>query len=469
MRLTLKLTAVLSLVIACGLLAQSFMHVSRVRALHVEEARDDLEILARALGAATGEIWAASGEQRARAYINKADERRARTRIRFVADDIGPTAVGEEPSPTEVRDQALVTYVQVYVSGAPAARLELHRTRRAERDFTRQLMWTQTATVAAIVGACGALALLLGFWLVGRPVARLIDHARSVARGEFDTPDLPQSRDELGKLAQEMNAMTHDLANAQRRAREERRRRTQAFEQLRHADRLGTVGKIASGIAHELGTPLNVVSGRATLIASDADATDRIRNSANTIVSQSEHMEGIVRQLLDFSRRKEIAPTREEPRELLEHAAALAEPLAEEQDVLVEVAAGPNIAASLDGGKTLQVLTNLIVNAIQAMPDGGVVRVSTELRSVDEPPDRHAAPGQFVCFSVHDEGVGIETDDLEHVFQPFFTTKDAGEGTGLGLSVSHGIVREHGGWIEVDSEPGKGSTFRVFLPIGDES
>jgi signal transduction histidine kinase len=143
----------------------------------------------------------------------------------------------------------------------------------------------------------------------------------------------------------------------------------------------------------------------------------------------------------------------------------LVEPLADEEGVSLQVSSLRDGDAQVDGEATLQVLTNLLVNAIQAMPGGGTVNVSMDVQCFDAPPERRAEPGEFVCISVKDEGVGIAPEVLDHVFEPFFTTKEAGEGTGLGLSVSHQLAREHGGWIAAESEPGKGSCFRVYLPI----
>ena len=179
-------------------------------------------------------------------------------------------------------------------------------------------------------------------------------------------------------------------------------------------------------------------------------------------------MADIIRQLLSFSRRG-VRKARTSVAELLERAVTLVEPLAETRDVDIEVATTDSAHfASIDGGKVLQVLTNLMVNAVQAMPKGGTITLSTSSEQVDAPPDDHAVPGRYVRLAVEDEGVGIPVDQLDQIFDPFFTTKSAREGTGLGLSVCHGLVREHGGWIDVHSTPGKGSRFAVYLPEGED-
>ncbi len=454
-----------ALVIGCALVVQAVLHVRQLRSLYLEETRQDIEILARTLSVATSEIWTESGEARAHAYVDRADQRRARTRVRILSpDSISPAVVAR--SQPVLRPDQLLAYAPVEVGGRVVAVLEVARSRTAERNFEQRLIWEQIITVVVVLVVCAVVAMVLGLRVVGRPVERLIAQARRVAAGNFAPNRQTGKRDELGRLAEELNVMAGHLSAAEKSAREERRMRTQAFEQLRHADRLSTVGKLASGIAHELGTPLNVVSGRASMIAGDGSSSEKVAASARIIAEQSEHMADILRQLLDFSRRRGLQKARTLPRELLEHAASLVEPLAEEQEVTIEVVHADEVDADIDSGKTLQVLTNLLMNAVQAMPAGGQVELEARLLTVDRPPDRRATPGEYVCFSVADHGKGIATDDLARIFEPFFTTKGAGEGTGMGLSVCHGIVREHGGWIEVESELGQGSRFQVYVPRG---
>src|SRR5690606_12957663 len=134
-------------------------------------------------------------------------------------------------------------------------------------------------------------------------------------------------------------------------------------------------------------------------------------------------------------------------------------PIAEEREVEIERHIDPALRLDADRSKILQVLTNLVMNAIHAMPEGGVVRVHASRARVEAPPDRRARGGDFSQLSVIDQGVGMDAETLAHIFEPFFTTKQLGTGTGLGLSVCHGIVREHGGYIEVHSRPGEGTRF----------
>ena len=255
----------------------------------------------------------------------------------------------------------------------------------------------------------------------------------------------------------------HVLSTLRDRMNEEVNLRTGAIDQLRHAERLTTIGKLASGVAHELGTPLNVISGRASLIIASKVADTDTRNSAAIIVEQVERSVGIIRHLLDFARRggshREALNLSAVCRETVD----LVTPFARKAGVEIELQ-GPAVSASCNRGEVQQVLSNLLTNAIQAMPKGGRITVTTRLATTMPPDSKSEPPRTFAAFTVRDTGTGIPLDILPQIFDPFFTTKDVGLGTGLGLSVSYGIIRDHGGWISVDTRLGEGTSFTVYLP-----
>jgi two-component system NtrC family sensor kinase len=261
-----------------------------------------------------------------------------------------------------------------------------------------------------------------------------------------------------------MNTMSERLLLAHDRVAEETEKKLAALDQLRHADRLNTVGKLASGIAHELGTPLNVVSARAQMIADRETTPAETLDYANVIVQSTEKMTRIIRQLLEFARRKgtEKATCALEP--LAERTINLLGPLAAKRDVKLVLDAPGHTLVDADASALEQVFTNLIMNAVQSMTKPGAVTVSVG-RELRGPPVFRGGPEvEYASVRVIDEGDGIKEEDITHVFEPFFTTKDVGEGTGLGLSVAYGIVQDHGGWLVVESAPGKGSSFNVYLP-----
>jgi signal transduction histidine kinase len=232
---------------------------------------------------------------------------------------------------------------------------------------------------------------------------------------------------------------------------------------LRHDDRLRTVGQLASGVAHELGTPLSVVAVRARLIATREAMGDEAVANATAILEQSERMTRLIRQLLDYSRRSTGSASTVDLRQTALQAVEMLEPLARAHAVSVVVEAYPgDVQVRGDGSQLQQVVTNLVMNAVQAMPAGGNVEIRTGRGAAT--PGRASRPTDRCWIRVSDQGPGIPPDDLPHIFDPFFTTKPVGEGTGLGLAVAQAIVEEHGGWIAVQSEAGHGTAFTAFLP-----
>ncbi len=234
----------------------------------------------------------------------------------------------------------------------------------------------------------------------------------------------------------------------------EKRERRSAVDQLRHADRLNVIGKLAAGFAHEIGTPLNVISGSAELIQGGRLTPEKRDHLLEGIVKQTQRISLIVRQLLDFGRRAATTTARVDVSAIVEATAAMLAPMAKKGSTRLEVTAaeGP-LFVDANASEIEQVLSNLVINALHAMPGGGVLRMAASR----EP--KHA------CLVVEDEGSGITKENLPHIFDPFFTTKDVGAGTGLGLSVSYGIVQDHGGHIDVRSEVGKGTRFEIRLPL----
>ncbi|MCC6675845.1 MAG: PAS domain-containing sensor histidine kinase [Phycisphaerales bacterium] len=233
---------------------------------------------------------------------------------------------------------------------------------------------------------------------------------------------------------------------------EERRANIEAT--LRHADRLATIGQLAAGVAHELNEPLGNVLGFAQLALKAADVPEQVRTDLRRIAEAALHGREIIRKLLVFARQTPASKRPTAINSVVEEAMFLLEAGCENPGVrfVRELGAGlPEIEA--DPVQIRQVVTNLVINAIQAIRDEGIISVRTY------------AEGGCVVLAVEDTGSGMAPEVLRRVFDPFFTTKDVGQGTGLGLAVAQGIVVGHGGSIEVDSEPCRGSVFRVRIPV----
>lgn len=234
----------------------------------------------------------------------------------------------------------------------------------------------------------------------------------------------------------------------------DRTERAQLEAQLRLTERLAEMGTLASGMAHEIGTPMNVILGRAEQLLRRTE-DDTVKKGLATIVAQVERITKIMNQLLTFARRKpserrkvNLGQTIEDCLEVLQERLRRARVQVESS---YETALRP-VHVHADPDQMSQVFLNLLINAIHAMPDGGTLRISLEQA------DSH------VKAVIADTGHGIAKEDLPKIFNPFFTTKEVGKGTGLGLTVVHGIIQEHGGSIAVDSEAGRGATFTVTLP-----
>ena len=230
----------------------------------------------------------------------------------------------------------------------------------------------------------------------------------------------------------------------------ERQQRWAAVEQLRHADRLNVIGVLAAGVAHELGTPLNVIAGNAELLED--------QRAAEVILRQTDKISKIITHLLAFGRRTTSGTAIVELDRIARNATEMLESTARKRNAQIDLVASPvPIRVRATDAQVEQVVSNLSLNAIQSMPRGGTIRVRTGV--AQRPGGR-----TFGSITVEDQGQGIAAADLPRIFDPFFTTKDVGEGTGLGLSVSYGIVQDHGGSIEVASTVGRGTRFVVLLP-----
>lgn len=481
MRVVPKLTLAFILCTSSILALNGFLRVRREVAVFDADRLRDHRLMGLALGEALSAVWHSDGQTRALealAHVNAPD---ARIKVRWVwldelaAPPRAPLDAGEVAAAPDGAPVSVVwfdpsgadfryTFVPLRVTSRRGA-LELSESLESKHLFVRRTIVDTILTTAMLAVASAALSTLLGVWIVGRPMKSLIEKARRTGRGDFSGPLHLVQKDELALLADEMNLMCEQLVVAHERADRENAGRIAAIEQLRHADRLTTVGKLASGIAHELGTPLNVVAGRAAMIADHETSPDETVAYATIIVQAVDKMTRIIRSLLEFARRRgpRRAPQALEP--IVARALELLGPLGTKKRVHLSLHAGPLAEVEVDSNQLEQVVTNLVVNAIQSMTGEGTVAVALSEQRAQPPADIGGAEASYACLSVRDEGGGIAPEHVAHVFEPFFTTKDVGEGTGLGLSVAYGIVQDHGGWIEVRSVLGRGTQFAVFLPL----
>ncbi len=387
----------------------------------------------------------------------------------------------------------MFTYVPLGIPGG--TQLEFAAPESYWSDLLSDALRRSAISLVAVSAVTSLVILLGGLWMVGRPLDQLVEKVHRVGQGDLSGPVNLRRGDELGRLGQAVNEMCDQLEQQRSRIASETQQRILAVEQLRHGDRLRTIGRLAAGLAHEIGTPLNVVLGRAELIASGKLSGGDIETSALTIKEQSQRITTIVQELLNFARSKTPQRAPVDLNRLVEESIKLLNPIAEKLAVVIRFQPWCHDAtAELDSAQMQQVITNLLINAVHATDcaraqsasracESQAAETELTLQYIDVAIDRVAAAdvqaeptgeqwnktAEFYWqISVKDHGVGIAPEVMENIFEPFFTTKDVGEGTGLGLSIAYGIVREHAGWIGVQSQLGVGSRFSVYLPVNAE-
>jgi signal transduction histidine kinase len=227
------------------------------------------------------------------------------------------------------------------------------------------------------------------------------------------------------------------------------------------------MGRLAAGLAHEIGTPLNIIGGRAEFLMRRARSVEELTSNLQVIRAQADRITGIVRQLLEFARRKEPGFQTIDLSTLLADVQALLEHQIREKQIHIETDGITRLPLfQADPDMLQQVFLNLYTNALHALPSGGFIRIRAGVgpaRSFDGAASSNEPRRIWITFE--DNGTGILPEHIDRVFDPFFTTKDVGQGTGLGLAVTYGIIKDHGGEIRAESEPGKFARFVIELPI----
>ncbi len=471
MQLARKITLPLALSAFLALGFSAWLSVREAVSLHHADIERDQSAVGRVfLAALERERERGTLEQGLPVLLAAANRDPHRSVTKLVARDGLPStqrealARGETVFALDVWRTAETLLPTTLPDGTPGA-VWVQESLDAENDFRTHTITSHTLNVATLGILWAVVAIGLGAVVVGRPMRALAEKARRVSRGDYLGPLTIPQRDEIGELAKEMNHMCDELLASQNRLGREIAEKESVQAALRHADRLTTVGLLAAGIAHEMGTPLNVVSMRARMISTGEVRGDEVLSNAEIIHQQAGQMTRIIRQLLDFARRTPPSMTRFDLEKLAERSASMLMPLAEKARCTLTVKAAAPLEVEGDPNQLQQVITNLIINSVQAMPQGGPVTLSVRQVRATPPPDVGGPEASYARLDVHDTGTGVEPEVIPRVFEPFFTTKDVGDGNGLGLPVAWGILRDHGGWISVASTPGQSTTFSLFLPL----
>ncbi|MGH7279146.1 MAG: ATP-binding protein [Candidatus Rokuibacteriota bacterium] len=374
---------------------------------------------------------------------------------------------GREHSFHEPQGTELVFYHLAPLSGDAAERRGVIEVVQLARELQAALagitsdLWLRLGLVVVAVTAVTAIALQRQ---ILDPLARLLSGIHRVSEGQLE-PSLPVVRhDELGRLALAFNQMGQRLKTARQELVTENERAVQLERQLRHADSLAVAGRLASDIAHEIGTPLNIVSGRAEILLETLSRDDERRRDLTAIIEQIDRITTVIRSLLDTVRSQVPEVRAVALTDVLDRLWPLMEPAARRRGLRL-VASVPRDLPPLraDPKQLQQVLINVLVNALEASPRNSETRLTAAALA--------RGPRDGVAIAISDNGSGIPAGGLARVFDPFFTTKPAGHGTGLGLAISRDIVRAHGGDITIASRENEGTTVTVWLPraTGDET
>lgn len=333
----------------------------------------------------------------------------------------------------------------------------------------RQQNWAIAAYVFIFLAVISVVLCAILWKLVSTPVSMLVDGMNRVASGDLGYKVTVDTRDEMGELAQSFNIMTEELSRAkseliawgtklEKMVEEKTEMIKNAQAQLIQSEKLASLGRMAAGVAHEINNPLTGVITFSHFLLRSLPADSQDRKDVEVILEQANRCSGIVKGLLGFSRATSTEKTAVDINALLKNTLDVVSHKADFFDIQIVTLLDESLPAAEAGGLQLQqVFMNMTVNAADAMEGGGTLTIST--RHVTDKGRGYAE----IEFS--DTGTGISTEDLPKIFEPFFTTKPVGKGTGLGLAISYGIIQDHGGTITVRSEPGKGTSFFIRLPL----
>jgi two-component system, NtrC family, sensor kinase len=373
-----------------------------------------------------------------------------------------------EPLPGALRLVAVPLERDGRAVGAVVVTLSMERVERVWREVR---LAAATATPLAVVALIGAIA-LVGRELVHRPLESIRETMRRASSGDLEARSRIHRADEIGRLAEGLNAMLDRMRDFNVTLREEVERATgelqerstqlgetaerlfSARRELARSEQLAVAGRMAATVAHQIGTPLNLISGYVQMMLEELPPTAVEAQRLRTVQEQIARVTAIVQGLLDQARRPVLRLGRARPEALVRAVAVLARPSLERAGIGLDTRFEPGLPElEVDVGQLEQAFLNLVTNSIDAMPGGGSLTIAAR-----------AASG-VVEFSVTDSGSGIGQEDRARVFDPLFTTKQPGKGTGLGLTIVRDVVAAHGGGVSLRSEPGRGTEVTLRLPL----
>ncbi|GAB4566862.1 MAG: hypothetical protein Tsb0020_18950 [Haliangiales bacterium] len=326
-------------------------------------------------------------------------------------------------------------------------------------------------TTVPILAIVALVVVLASTWLtvslMSRPIEKLLAGIDDVAQGDLSPVLLSERDDEIGALATRFNEMTYYLRESRAETQRQNQARLELEQRLRQTEKMATIGLFAAEIAHEVGTPLSVIAARARTLSKKADSPETVEKNADIISQQATRITRIIQRTLEHARQEVGTPAQValDLNQLTERTLALHAANLEAAQIEHTLACHSELpVVSGDPDRLQQVVINLINNAVQAMPQGGSLRLSTHVVTRRRPGLERAPEQTYAVLEVADSGTGIAADERDKIFEPFYTSRRGEGGTGLGLSVCDSIVKDHDGWIHIDDAPEGGVMFRVYLP-----
>ena len=353
-----------------------------------------------------------------------------------------------------VANQRVFSYFIPLTDAAGQTTGVLQVTRRASdfRDYIAELRWKALEVLLATGLILTALVVLGHYLAIGKPLGRLVSSMKRITAGDRDYRAQVQGPREIGTLSVALNRMLDSIDRAEREIEQRHRVQAELERRLRRAETMASLGRLAAGVAHELGTPLSVIDGKAQRLLRRSQCPASVRQALEDIRLEVRRMEGIVRHLLGFGRNQGDHQRPMRAHRLVEMAAGAVRGLFDEIGTSLELTGPvPGPPVSVNAMRIEQALVNLLKNACQATP-GGHVRLTW------------LTEGDHVAFRVEDDGPGISEELKGRIIEPFFTTKAVGQGSGLGLAVVDSIAEEHGGAIEIGDSSMGGAAFVLRLP-----
>ena len=370
--------------------------------------------------------------------------------------------IQDQPAPEQIQiddERFFVNSVELTPGVRPAVSLTVLKSYNEALAFLDSLNHLLLGLGIVAVLAGGALVFVVANTFT-RPLASLVEGVRALEQGDFNYPLAVHGRDEVAQVTRSFDQMRSTL-------RKNETQRQQLEDRLRQAQKMEAMGRLAGGVAHDFNNLLTVIKGHSGLLLERLTPLDPLNGSCQQIAKAADRAASLTRQLLAFSRMQVLQPKVLDLNVLVSETGKLLTRLIRE-DIAFIFQPGESLGrVKADPGQIEQIILNLTVNACDAMPRGGRLTIETKNVTVDEPFAQARPPmqpGQYVLLHVADTGHGMDAKTKARIFEPFFTTKEHGKGTGLGLATVYGVVKQSGGYIWVDTEPGKGARFEVYLP-----